>query len=479
MKKIGWQILFVLMFLITACAGTAPLPPTTTAAVSNRFTSTPSSTAAATQTPLPSSTPTASITPLPTIPTFTPTFDARTIVTVTPAPKAECPKNDPTIKPEDFLPNKLEYPSPDVTNKILEFLNKGGDGQTLIYKLNQIYSNSESTIGYGFLDVTGDQVPEFLYVEINYAGKPIVLSCQNGKYEMIAKLSGNRDFDFYDMKIDDLNSDGIPEIIITGEIGVSVTGYTTYFYEWNGKTFSIMGQAEIVSLRQTQIKDIDGNGTKEILLIGDNPSCLSCWDLIPQRQRTIAYSWNGKDFVEISNELASPKYRFQAIQDADAIVIVGNYGKAFQLYEKTILDKSLEWWSPERFRYEQARGYSWMPEVTMPPKPVEDKTEYPKLAAYAYFRIVLLHLAQNHEPEATTVYNTLQKKFSNDQYGHPYAEMATAFWEAYQSTHKMYDGCAAAIQYAAEHLEILTPLGSDYHGSQSHMYVPDDVCPFR
>jgi hypothetical protein len=57
--------------------------------------------------------------------------------------------------------------------------------------------------------------------------------------------------------------------------------------------------------------------------------------------------------------------------------------------------------------------------------------------------------------------------------------MAIAFWNAYQSTHKMYYGCAAAIQYAVEHPEILIPLGSDYHGAQSHIYVPEDVCPFR
>jgi len=49
----------------------------------------------------------------------------------------------------------------------------------------------------------------------------------------------------------------------------------------------------------------------------------------------------------------------------------------------------------------------------------------------------------------------------------------------FTSTQKMYDGCAAAIQYAVEHPEILTPLGSDYHGWQSHIYRPADVCPFR
>jgi hypothetical protein len=92
---------------------------------------------------------------------------------------------------------------------------------------------------------------------------------------------------------------------------------------------------------------------------------------------------------------------------------------------------------------------------------------------------MLIHLVQNRESDATATYNTLQQKFGNDPYGKPYVEMATSFWIAYQSAHKMYDGCAAAIKYAAEHPEILTPLGSDYHGWQSHIYVPADVCPFR
>jgi hypothetical protein len=92
---------------------------------------------------------------------------------------------------------------------------------------------------------------------------------------------------------------------------------------------------------------------------------------------------------------------------------------------------------------------------------------------------MLLQFVQGDELEAETAYKSLQQKFGNDQYGHPFVELATAFWNAYQSTDKIYDGCAAAIQYAAEHPEILTPLGSDYHGSQSHTYVPADVCPFR
>jgi hypothetical protein len=124
-------------------------------------------------------------------------------------------------------------------------------------------------------------------------------------------------------------------------------------------------------------------------------------------------------------------------------------------------------------------NYFHDPTPTPNPSLTLDPAEYPSLASYAYYRIMLLNLLQENEKEADTDYKTLQQKFGSDPYGQPYVEMATAFWETYQSTHKIYDGCAATIEYAAEHPDILIPLGSDYHGSQSHTYVPVDICPFR
>jgi hypothetical protein len=93
--------------------------------------------------------------------------------------------------------------------------------------------------------------------------------------------------------------------------------------------------------------------------------------------------------------------------------------------------------------------------------------------------MIALHTYLGQTAEAETKYATLQEKFQSGNPGHPYVEMATAFWDAYQSSHKMYDACAAAIAYADAHPEILTPLGSEYHGAQSHTYTPADVCPFR
>ncbi len=258
----------VIIFLLSACGQPAP------ARVIENATPTPSSLPANTSSP--TRTPTASITPLPTIPTFTPTFDVSAIVTVTPAPKVECPKIDSTISIKDYLPEKLEYPSPDTTAKILDFLNIGGDGQSLIARLQQIYPDGgEYRGGYGFYDVTGDHIPELLFVEINYFGKPIVFSCQNGRYEQLFVLSGDYDFWDYTFEIDDLVKDGIPELIVTGTVGASIPLSKIYMYKWDGQTFQILGTLEILALRKIEIRDLDGNGTEEVSFSGDNPTCTS------------------------------------------------------------------------------------------------------------------------------------------------------------------------------------------------------------
>jgi len=449
-NKTFWQIIGIIVFLIGACTPSATNAPT-------RVTQTATSAPSPTRTLLPSTTPTITVTPLPTIPTFTPTFDVSTIVTVTPAQKAECPKLDPVVKPEEYLPSEIKYPTSDTVNEILEFLNKGGDGQSLISRLDQIYSKSEYHGGYDFLDITGDQVPEFLYVELNYVGKPMVFSCKSGIFQLLENLSGDFDFLEYALEVEDLNANGLPELIIIGTSGASFPQSKIYIYEWDGQDFQILGTIGISALRKKEFRDVDGNGVKDILLSGDNPTCTSCSNFIPQRERTVILGWNGKEFAEISNEFETPKYRFQAVQDADVATNIGNYDKAMFLYNQVTTDSGLGWWSPDRLIYEQTIHNSVTMFIETPSvTPSVDETEYPRLAAYAYYRIMLIQLVQNQETDATTTYNTLQEKFGNDPYSSPYVEMSSAFWDVYQSTHKMYDGCAAAISICAA-MRVITP----------------------
>ncbi len=469
MRKILF-VLVIMIFLLSACGQSTPVP------VVDDVTSTPSLTPTSTATLLPSVTPTASITPLPTIPTFTPTFDVSTILTVTPAGKAECP-----ITKEEILislPTKKEYiPGGDELENeyirpILNYLNSGGNPMDLLEKMEVLYCSGKCEMG-ELKDMTNDGVDEVI---IGYPAY-IIYSCAGRKYETIFQEGLMTSHTIYN----DLTLNNVPELV-SAYYPCSNHCLELVIREWDGTEFRVLTHVGINGAygRGFEITDINGDDLMEIIITGDILSWISPAGMIPNRIKTIIYGWNGESYTEVQFRFEAPQYRFQAVQDADRETNYKHYDLAIKLYQSAIFSAKLDWWSKERQRFlDDTFSQQYEPTPTKYPTPIADLAEYPRLAAYAYYRIVLIHLVQGQESEATTTYNTLQQTFGDDPYAHPYIEMASAFWEAYQSTHKMYDGCAAAIQYAVEHPKILIPLGSDYHGAQSHIYVPADVCPFR
>lgn len=470
------------ILLLTACGQTASAIPTTTISASETNPVSKTTPAALpsktpreprnerTSTPLPP-------TPLPTIPTFTLTFDVSTIVTVTPAPKAECPKK--TDHHEILLPQPEQggYPSDDIVQPILNFLNSGGNADVLGKILEQLYKTYSPRII--SVDITNDGVPEIILDGVinknsDYS-QDYILICNNGQFTnpVIVRDFG-KSYPYFPSSIvfiKDLNADGIPEIIT--KFGYGSGGNSFVIYGWDGSKFKFITEFQAATFTEETIQDLDNNGFRKIIVLSKDSEHDPDQTI---RDKIITLVWNGETFLAVE-EYSAPQFRFQAIQDADLATNNGAFQKAISLYQDAIFSDTLGWWSSDRF-IQQFQVNHVSPEPT-PTLMAPDPSEYPRLAAYAYYRIMLIHLMQKHESDADTVYKTLQQKFGNDQYGQPYVEMATAFWDAYQSTHKMYDGCVAAIQYAAEHPQILTPLGSDYHGAQSHIYVPADVCPFR
>jgi hypothetical protein len=330
--------------------------------------------------------------------------------------------------------------------------------------------------------VTGDGVADLVFVDFGYPRRVHILICNGGRFEQITpkdiKYIAGTDLMF----AGDFNKNGLNEIVIESYWCSGTGCQEISVIEWNGNEFKdLFWYTGFEGLNHIEIKNLDQNGTSDIVTKSGILGASIYVYGYPWRQEIRVFKWNGAAYVLDSTEYTPPIFRFQAVQDGDAAFLNKQYDKAISFYQQAIFN-SLDWWSKERKGYFVLEGTdeSLRPTpLAFVPKPVFDSTEYPRLAAYAYYRMVILHTFIGQMDSAHVKYVTLQEKFPAGNPGHPYVEMVSAFWDAYQSSGKMYNACAAAIAYADAHPEILTPLGSDYHGAQSHKYVPVDVCPFR
>jgi len=249
-------VVIAILILVSACA---PETQSTPIPIIDNATSTPSSIPTATQTSLPTETPTASITPLPTIPTFTPTFDVSTIVTVKPAPKAECPKEDRKLLLSVYLPTDLNQLPPrheEIINSFQAFLNMGGEISSIVNELRK------AKWIYEYQDVTGDTVPDLIIIDPEIVPTLRVFYCQNEQYELFTLIPTYEvlmDIYFTSFEaISDLNSNNLAEIIWMGG-GCSNSGcFKVFTLEWNGHGFTDLSpMAEMFGVQNFEIKDVD------------------------------------------------------------------------------------------------------------------------------------------------------------------------------------------------------------------------------
>jgi hypothetical protein len=266
-------------------------------------------------------------------------------------------------------------------------------------------------------------------------------------------------------------------------------------YEWNGQEFQSIVRtwmidpslnelsyyeiAELIGYAEAKLIDTDHNGTYEIVLTGGVPSSIGdAYFNGPYRSTTLTYMWDGQYYSRFSQVYSPPEYRFQAIQDGDEASLRRNYDEALNFYQDAIFSDKLKSWSADIHQQLIAQNEAIFQRTPTPTELPPDPQEYYQLAAYARYRIMLLHLIRGYQQEAKIVYDTLQEKFPERNAGYPYAEMAKLFWLDYTSSHDLGLSCKAAVNYARTHPEILTPLTGSEYGFWNRTYLSSDVCPF-
>lgn len=414
----------------------------------------------------------------------TPTSNFQNIpqVIFTPASSAICPPNNSS---EIEIPTELPLDE----STIINILNSGGVEQ-LVRFLSQ-----GNDVNFRYEDLTNDGVRELIVRNWN-EGYLSVYGCENGKYENLLTLDNFVDFVEFSLRItaiQDLNHNGVKELVVGMIASHCCTGIMAY--EWNGASFKSLvktwevgytsgkleyiDMAELSGIAQAGVADIDGNGIYELILEGGRPSYTGGWTGIdgPWRGEKLIYMWNGENYVWYSQVYDSPNFRFEAIQDGDRETERGNYALALKFYQSAIFDDKLKSWTQEVWRdlsqNQDPQNLSY-PDIEKMPF---NQSEYDQLSAYARYRIMLLYLKQGWMSDAKTIYETLMEEYPQGNSGYAYVELATEFWNEFQSSNNLISSCTKAIIYATNNSEILEPLGS--HGLFDRFYSPEDICPFQ
>jgi hypothetical protein len=285
----------------------------------------------------------------------------------------------------------------------------------------------------------------------------------------------------------DITLDGTPDIVASllscGRACIDV-----FVYQWEGGTFRNLtggepgNEASIVGWThegppELTVTDADGDGTSELILRGGIPTNAD-YQYGPWREATRVYRWDGSLFVPDPVVLSQAEYRFQAVQDADRAALRGDYDAARELYLQVIHDGELLPWSRDlsrQFAERYISGFRGAPTPTdLPP----DSTERAQLRAYARYRLVVMYSLEGVAEEARAAYLELQEESPTTSPGYPYADLASVFWDEFETSSDVRTACGRAIDYASANPSILEPLGSDYHGWQDHRYTAGDICPF-
>jgi hypothetical protein len=349
------------------------------------------------------------------------------------------------------------------------------------------------------LDLTHDGTAEIILFEDDWDYPDLtIFGCRAGSYQVLQEFDGNISHLSYWVR--DLNGNGVPEIILADFSCNTYRCLSVRVIEWDGNTFRSLiykvwtdwegslrvdQSAEMIggkldrSPPSVDFLDWDLNGSVDLVLTGDIPSDLSFYiNDGPWRNRTDVYSWNGEHFVPNRTIYSTPYYRFQAIQDADRAATYGDWDSAVVFYERVISDPSLNSWSPAIQEQWIAQSENQLGPAPTPTNIPADPDEWPILAAYARYRIIIIHIVQGDVAAARDQFNQLINLYSSGSRPYLYVQLADAFLISYSAEPSIAKACTAAINFASDNPELLIPLGSTYHGTQSLRYTPRDICPF-
>jgi hypothetical protein len=258
--------------------------------------------------------------------------------------------------------------------------------------------------------------------------------------------------------IDDINGDGIGEFVYNRPSCGAHTCFARIFIV-SGRDGAYTALAPgpsnqdpeggiSMSFADYRIEDVDGDGTKEIVLHGGSIGSVGAG---PNRERTETWGWDGTRYILRETALDPPTFLYHAILDANALLDASRFAEAEAAFLAAIADPALD----------RGGSFSGSP------------NNGAELEAYAYLRAAVAHLLAGSDP--ATAIEHLDRAAALEAPLH--APLAAAFRDAYTAAGDPIAACDAVRSYINSNLDALTEFWNFGYGNPP--FDPEAFCPFR
>ena len=282
-----------------------------------------------------------------------------------------------------------------------------------------------------------------------------IYTCREGTVHSLYTYAPGAWFGLNLVGAEDVTQDGLADLVFT-EIacGAQTCWHTLHVWSWGGRDFQERA-GDTFTFTDAAFALQDGQ-----ILAGIGGA--SSADAGPQRPVTTTLAWAGDPTgvatplgaFTVTATVAGPAiYRYHVFRDGDEALFAGRYAYALDAYLRVYNDKTLKAWAVTISRDEEEHWFT----------------------ALADWRLLLLELQLQNEPNAQTYYEHLMDDFPSGTTGSAAAAMAKRFWDSYTAHSDMALACAEAIR-APEVQDILDFLNS--FGYANPTYTWGDLCPF-
>ena len=274
-----------------------------------------------------------------------------------------------------------------------------------------------------------------------WGGGILLYECADGQYDLIGEADiggwtwGTWGFDVFEVA--DHTGDGQPEVYVRRNDGIRIAGFEAL--AWDGADFTQLQW--MVPWTEEPLGDIYANGMGFSDNDGDGVDEVSLYFHDDARERDFAYY----DIYEIHDGMfthhcqiylgnepfffdPSVDYVIEVVEEADSIFRCGYDDRAEPLFQRVLDDASLE----ELFTGNLGELY-----------------ERENLRAFSLYRLVLLNARRGDGDAAVEAYAQLREEYPTGEPGSTYADLAGAFWLAYEDSGDYEAACAALNDYAA------------------------------